>query len=156
MSHIFDALRRSESERTGMELSAATELLQIAEEAAAEPVRITSCEEAVELEAAVAAKPPVTAATIAHDALVGIPTGDAEEDQLYQFQSLHVSVPPQSRVVSLTERESLGAEKFRFLAVRLQQLRQRRPLKKVLITSTVPQEGKSTVAANLASALARR
>jgi capsular exopolysaccharide synthesis family protein len=58
--------------------------------------------------------------------------------------------------VSVGEEESLGAEKFRFLAVRLRQLRQTRPLKKVLITSTIPQEGKSTVAANLACTLARR
>jgi capsular exopolysaccharide synthesis family protein len=58
--------------------------------------------------------------------------------------------------VSVGEQESLGAEKFRFLAVRLRQLRQTRPLKKVLITSTIPQEGKSTVAANLACTLARR
>jgi capsular exopolysaccharide synthesis family protein len=50
----------------------------------------------------------------------------------------------------------LGAEKFRFLAVRLRQLRQNRPLKKVLITSTIPQEGKSTVANNLACTLARK
>jgi capsular exopolysaccharide synthesis family protein len=35
-------------------------------------------------------------------------------------------------------------------------MRQNRTLKKVLITSTIPQEGKSTVAANLACTLARR
>ena len=40
--------------------------------------------------------------------------------------------------------------------MRLRQLRQTRPLKKILITSTIPQEGKSTVAANLACTLARR
>jgi capsular exopolysaccharide synthesis family protein len=38
----------------------------------------------------------------------------------------------------------------------LRQLRQSRPLKKILITSTIPQEGKSTVAANLACTLSRR
>ncbi len=59
-------------------------------------------------------------------------------------------------MVSVAEEGSLGAEKFRFLAVRLRQLRQNRPLKKILITSTIPQEGKSTVAANLACTLARR
>ena len=64
--------------------------------------------------------------------------------------------PRESRLVSLGKEGSLGAEKFRFLAVRLRQLRQSRPLKKVLITSTIPQEGKSTVAANLACTLARR
>ena len=61
-----------------------------------------------------------------------------------------------SRLVSLGQEGSLGAEKFRFLAVRLRQLRQSRSLKKILITSTIPQEGKSTVAANLACTLARR
>jgi capsular exopolysaccharide synthesis family protein len=73
-----------------------------------------------------------------------------------QFPSLPVSIVPNSRLVAAGEEQSLGAEKFRFLAVRLRQLRQSRPLKKVLITSTIPQEGKSTVAANLACTLARR
>ena len=65
-------------------------------------------------------------------------------------------LPPQSRLVCITDKESLAAEKFRFLGVRLRQLQQQRPLKKVLITSTIPQEGKTTVAANLACTLARR
>jgi capsular exopolysaccharide synthesis family protein len=69
---------------------------------------------------------------------------------------LAVSIREESRLVSVAEEGSLGAEKFRFLAVRLRQLRQNRPLKKVLITSTIPQEGKSTIAANLACTLARR
>jgi capsular exopolysaccharide synthesis family protein len=73
-----------------------------------------------------------------------------------EFPSLPVSILPNSRLVAVGEEQSLGAEKFRFLAVRLRQLRQSRPLKKVLITSTIPQEGKSTVAANLACTLARR
>jgi Mrp family chromosome partitioning ATPase len=69
---------------------------------------------------------------------------------------LPVFIPQESRLVAVGKEGSLGAEKFRFLAVRLRQLRQSRPLKKVLITSTIPQEGKSTVAANLACTLARR
>jgi capsular exopolysaccharide synthesis family protein len=75
---------------------------------------------------------------------------------LEQFPSIPVSIAPSSRLVSVGAEESLGAEKFRFLAVRLRQMRQSRPLKKILITSTIPQEGKSTVAANLACTLARR
>jgi capsular exopolysaccharide synthesis family protein len=58
--------------------------------------------------------------------------------------------------VSLTAKESLGAEKFRFLGVRLRQLRQNRSIKKVLITSSIAEEGKSLVAANLALTLASR
>ena len=76
--------------------------------------------------------------------------------QFGQFQSLQVAVPPESRLVCLTDNESLAAEKFRFLGSRLQHLRRERQLKKVLITSTIPQEGKSMVSANLACTLARR
>ncbi len=64
-------------------------------------------------------------------------------------------MPPQGRLVCLTDKESLAAEKFRFLGFRLRQLQHSRGLKKVLITSTIPQEGKSTIAANLACTLAR-
>ena len=77
-------------------------------------------------------------------------------DDLERCPVLRVSIPQDSRLVAVGKEESLGAEKFRFLAVRLRQLRQSRPLKKILITSTIPQEGKSTVAANLACTLARR
>jgi capsular exopolysaccharide synthesis family protein len=58
--------------------------------------------------------------------------------------------------VSLFDKEGLAAEKFRFLGVRLRQLQQARQLKKLLITSTLPEEGKSLVSANLAATLARR
>jgi capsular exopolysaccharide synthesis family protein len=82
---------------------------------------------------------------------VQVPTASAGE-----FPSLAVSVVPTSRLVFLTESESLAAEKFRFLGVRLRQLQQNRPLKKVLVTSAIPEEGKSMVSANLAGVLARR
>jgi capsular exopolysaccharide synthesis family protein len=71
-------------------------------------------------------------------------------------QSLAISPSPTSRLVSLTEHMSLGAEKFRFLSVRLRQLRQTCSLQTVLITSVVPEEGKSMVSANLAITLAQR
>jgi capsular exopolysaccharide synthesis family protein len=69
---------------------------------------------------------------------------------------LRVLVPPQSTLICITEEESLAAEKFRFLGVRLRHLQQKRPLKSVLVTSSMPEEGKSTVAANLACTLAKR
>jgi capsular exopolysaccharide synthesis family protein len=132
MSHIFDALQRSEAERAGTATSLTepstynlTELLQVAER------------KRRGAGAAVVDRPD-------------------HSNALEQFPALPVSILPHSRLVSVGEQESLGAEKFRFLAVRLRQLRQTRPLKKVLITSTIPQEGKSTVAANLACTLARR
>jgi capsular exopolysaccharide synthesis family protein len=73
-----------------------------------------------------------------------------------QFKSAVISTLPDSRLVAMTDQATLGAEKFRFLGVRLRQLRQSRPLKKLLITSTIPEEGKTTVSANLAISLAQR
>ena len=76
---------------------------------------------------------------------------------LGQCRSLPVSPSPHSRLVCLNANESLGAETFRFLGVRLRQLQQgRSPIKKLLITSTMPEEGKSMVCGNLATTLARR
>jgi capsular exopolysaccharide synthesis family protein len=139
MSNIFDALQRAEAENAGAEgpsLSLATELLQAAELKMRGSV-LTEQQPSVE---AFDANPPAPSS----------PGG------MEQCPVLPVSIREESRLVSVAEEGSLGAEKFRFLAVRLRQLRQNRPLKKILITSTIPQEGKSTVSANLACTLARR
>ncbi len=128
MSRIFEALQRSESEKSGsavpLESVLATELLESVERDAPEPVRVD--------------QPP------------------ADTQQVGQFRSVPVAIAPESRLVSLFDKESLAAEKFRFLGVRLRQLQQARSLKKLLITSTLPEEGKSLVSANLAATLARR
>jgi capsular exopolysaccharide synthesis family protein len=73
---------------------------------------------------------------------------------LEKFPSLPITLASQSRLVCLTDKEDPTAEAIRLLGVRLRDLRRIRPLKKLLITSTIPQEGKSTIAANLACALA--
>ncbi|MBS1850165.1 MAG: CpsD/CapB family tyrosine-protein kinase [Acidobacteria bacterium] len=83
-------------------------------------------------------------------------TPEAPPADLSRFRTLNLTVPQQGRIVTLTDKESLGAEKFRFLGVRLRQLQQSRQLKKLLITSTVPEEGKSMISANLAVTLARK
>jgi capsular exopolysaccharide synthesis family protein len=140
MSNIFEALQRSESEIAGTNsptFSLATELLQAAEQKMRGSA--LSVEQHPSIEAFDAA-PPAPAST----------------EDLERCPVLPLSIRDESRLVSVAEEGSLGAEKFRFLAVRLRQLRQNRPLKKILITSTIPQEGKSTVAANLACTLARR
>jgi capsular exopolysaccharide synthesis family protein len=73
-----------------------------------------------------------------------------------QFQMLRVSAPAQGRLVSVSDKESAAAEAFRLLAVRLRHIRRDRALKRILITSSIPQEGKSTCSANLACSLALR
>src|SRR5439155_738239 len=77
-------------------------------------------------------------------------------DNVDEFPSVRISTPQESRLVARTDKEGLAAEKFRFLAVRLRQMQQSRSLKKLLITSTRPEEGKSMVSANLAITLARK
>jgi protein-tyrosine kinase len=61
----------------------------------------------------------------------------------------------EERMVTITDRKSLGTEKFRLLRMRLCHLQNGSSLKKLVITSGAPAEGKTTVAANLAISLAR-
>src|SRR5712692_250169 len=78
----------------------------------------------------------------------------SERFRLDQANLLRPPINSQARLVSLTECGSLGAKKFMLLAARLQQLRDQRQLKKVVLTSSVSHEGKSLLAANLALSLA--
>src|SRR5882762_2449109 len=55
-----------------------------------------------------------------------------------------------------TDNGRIGGERFRTLRSRLYQIAGTRPLKRVLITSSVPAEGKTTVAANLAHSIMRQ
>ncbi len=52
--------------------------------------------------------------------------------------------------------QEYGAEEFRTLRSRLYQMRDKRALKKLLVTSALPKEGKSFVAANLAQVMVRQ
>jgi capsular exopolysaccharide synthesis family protein len=61
-----------------------------------------------------------------------------------------------SRLVALNDPKSLGAEKFRALATRIENLRFQREFKSLQVTSGGISEGKTTVSANLAVTLAKR
>jgi capsular exopolysaccharide synthesis family protein len=177
MSRIFDALQRSGTEQSGVEypdlVSIVTEVFEapreqrpIAEPAtAAEPTAQPAFVQSINVQPinvqSISVQPisvqpdpvqPANVQTTTTEPFTKEVTGDGPVD----FPSLEVSVLPSSRLVFLNEPDSLAAEKFRFLGVRLRQLQQSRPLKKVLVTSTIPEEGKSTVSANLAGVLARR
>jgi capsular exopolysaccharide synthesis family protein len=54
------------------------------------------------------------------------------------------------------EENALGSEQFRTLRSRLYQMREKTSLKRILVTSALPQEGKSFVSANLAQVLVRQ
>jgi protein-tyrosine kinase len=64
--------------------------------------------------------------------------------------------PDPATMLFFHEKELLALETFRTLRSRLYQIREKRPLKKVLVTSSMGNEGKSFVAANLAQAMVQQ
>ncbi len=127
MSQIFDALQRSETDRSGTEVSAAKELLEVVERNAAQLATVAEPQKKEDR------------------ALV----------QSGEFPTARVMLSPDNKLVCATDEASLAAEKFRFLGVRLRHLQQKRPMKRIVVTSSVAGEGKSTIAGNLACAVAR-
>ncbi len=166
MSLIFDALLRSEAEQTGVvpsTLAAATDVLRQAEDRAlSERAASVQLDQVDPDNAQYPNSSPLALMTVPIPAsLEAAQLGDAvterrQEEVFGQFRSLAVSAPLHNNLVCLTDGESLAAEKFRFLGISLQNFRRERPLKRLLITSTIPQEGKSTVSANLACTLAKK
>jgi len=65
-------------------------------------------------------------------------------------------IEPSASVFSAQAEHHSGAEKFRTLRSRLYQIAVAQPLKKILVTSSAPAEGKTFVAANLAQSFIRQ
>jgi capsular exopolysaccharide synthesis family protein len=65
-------------------------------------------------------------------------------------------IEPSASVFSAHMEHQAGAEKFRTLRSRLYQIASSQPLKRILVTSSVPAEGKTFVAANLAQSFIRQ
>lgn len=170
MSHIFDALQQSEAERAGGHAAtiASTELLeraerQIAERQTAEQqiagrrtleeedAEASSTSELQKIHASLGLKqtpPEITPAEAART---------PERSKFFsQLQTLDIDRAQQDRLACFTDKDSPAAEAFRLLGVRLRHMRKTRLLRCILITSTVPREGKSFTAANLACVLASR
>lgn len=164
MSRIFDALQRAEGERSGSESIALPEGQQLLREAER---RVASDWDAVvsdndqEQEILVLDDETISPGFVASTragAVVGsnLMTAGKRTDVINSFQTLPTSITSDSRLVSLLDRKSPAAEAVRLLALRLRDFRRTGTLRRVVITSTIPQEGKSTITANLACTLARR
>jgi capsular exopolysaccharide synthesis family protein len=129
MSYIFEALQRAEAERSGGSLptnaDSVADLLQKVEE------EIDRKQSLFELPPA--SKPEAPGAGSFASAKVLLPAMAAD-----------------ARLVCLTDQGGMAAEKFRVLGLKLRHLRERRKLQRVVITSSIPEEGKSLIAANLA------
>jgi len=128
MSYIFEALQRAEAERSGGSLpnnaDSVADLLQKVEE---------------EIEG--------------KQSVSGLPSTKLESADAEAYASakvLSLALAANARLVCLTDQGSLAAEKFRVLGLKLRHLREQRKLKRIVITSSLPEEGKSLIAANLA------
>jgi capsular exopolysaccharide synthesis family protein len=163
MSHIFDALQRAQGEDSGSESSqpaVAIDVLRNEERKVAskwEKVALAATHEATRGSESYESE-SVSGTLESEPGLVNKVADEALPEQTVaevfkQFPKLKVSVAAQERLVCYTDTESLAAEAFRLLGVRLRNLKQKRPLKKVLITSTIPQEGKTMTTTNLACTL---
>src|SRR5580658_1196010 len=123
MSYIFEALQRAEAERSGgsvpKDADSVADLLQKVEQ---EIDRKQSLSE------------------------LPLATARAESPEAGTFASAKVLLPAlraDSRLVCLTDQGGLAAEKFRVLGLKLRTLRERRKLKRIVVTGTAPAEGKS-------------
>jgi capsular exopolysaccharide synthesis family protein len=163
MSRIFDALQRSERERSGTDTTEPSEgtgfLKQAERHAVSNWIGATNGSEVLKqlvTESKITSLPassPANGQVAAGTPDLAALTAEERRHRPDQFKSLAISLPLQSRLVCLTDRDSPTAEALRLLAVRLRDHRRNKPMKKVLITSTIPQEGKSTIAGNLSCAL---
>ncbi len=141
-------------------VSAATELLQRAERRAVSTWETAlppkQADTAPGVERISSEGRSVSPAAFALDTPLSAELASAEDrlEIFSQFKPVDISLSADSRLAFLMENQGPAVEAFRLLGVRLRHLRRERPLKKVLITSTIPQEGKSMVSANLACAFA--
>ena len=80
------------------------------------------------------------------------------EDQcvgIGSMELLHPHPAPSGRVVCISPELTLGAEKFRLLAIRLKLMNESKPVQAIVVTSSIAEEGKSCTSVNLAFTLAR-
>jgi protein-tyrosine kinase len=75
--------------------------------------------------------------------------------ELEGTQTVQLQVSPESHLVAITQNQGLPAEKFRVLVTRLRNLRSQQEIKSLQVTSSIVDEGKTLIAANLAITLAR-
>lgn len=66
------------------------------------------------------------------------------------------NIDPRFSVFVNETRDRSGAEKFRTLRSRLYQIAATRPLKRIVVTSSLPEEGKTFIASNLAQSFIRQ
>ena len=76
------------------------------------------------------------------------------DDEMTALPEFKIPMGPEERLVSINDPAGFGAELLRTLAMRLRLVQKRHQIKKLVMMSAVPGEGKTLLAANLAITLA--
>ena len=133
MSRIHDALKRAEQERaSSLGTHVEPSYQQPADQVPMPPLQ----------------SPASSGMTMASDS--------SYESLLARCQPMPWNPDPTTMLFFQEDETRLGTEEFRTLRSRLYQIREKMPLKRLLVTSAMPKEGKSFVAANLAQVLVRQ
>ncbi len=143
MSRIHDALKRAEQERatsTGTHVEPAFEQTEVRYEAPRESM------------------PPLQPSMPAAGAgaMPGMSSGLTYESLLARCPQSEWSPDLRTMLFFGEDDRRPGAEEFRTLRSRLYQIREKMPLKRLMVTSALPKEGKSFVAANLGQVMVRQ
>jgi protein-tyrosine kinase len=143
MSRIHEALKKAEEQRVTSQGGKIGEPLQPAEPVVTEPAAAGG-PRAEGIPGSLAASIPSFASPYTLDTLLArCPQGRWSPDK-------------KTMLFFSPEEQEYGSEEFRTLRSRLHQIREKQSLKKVLVTSALPKEGKSFVAANLAQVVVRQ
>jgi protein-tyrosine kinase len=134
MSRIHDALKRAEQERA---TSIGTHLEDSLPQPAVEPM-------------------PMPNLQGPGPAVMAPPAGFNYETLLARCPQTQWKPDTRTMLFFQDDENRIGTEEFRTLRSRLYQIREKMPLKRLLVTSAMPKEGKSFVAANLAQVLVRQ
>ena len=161
MSQIFEALLRSQAERAAAHEEkplAAIELLERAEretQRGSEPSQTPPHETAPEHSGSFFSGDGLGSGVTDKElnVITNVLQSEQQREVFSQFQTLELAPSRHDRLVCLGDSDSPAIEAFQLLGVRVRSLRKTRAVKNLLITSTVPEEGKSVVAANLACTL---
>jgi protein-tyrosine kinase len=147
MSRIHDALKRAEQERA---ISAGTHGEPVFEPSQA-PISTDSYREGMP-----PMQPAVQTMPSGAVSMPSMVSGWSYEALISRCPQCEWSPDPRTMIFFGDDDSRLGAEEFRTLRSRLYQIREKMPLKRLLVTSALPKEGKSFVAANLAQVMVRQ
>lgn len=137
MSRIHDALKRAEQER-------ATSMGTHVEPAYNQPEVPRENMPSLQPLQPLMATPPTMGSGLNYESLVA------------RCPQTEWSPDPRTMLFFQEDDSRVGAEEFRTLRNRLYQIREKMPLKRLMVTSALPKEGKSFVAANLAQVMVRQ